>query len=74
MQDDGSSEGGAPLKARMLLALAGLSTMAGAAKPATLTLACKGTMTDKTEADAKPMPISMGIVNFTEETIIGGHP
>ena len=29
-------------------------------------------MTDKTEADAKPMPISMGIVNFTEETIIGG--
>jgi hypothetical protein len=72
LQDDGSSEGGAPLKALMLLALAGLSTMAGAAKPATLTLACKGTMTDKTEADAKPMPISMGIVNFTEETIIGG--
>jgi hypothetical protein len=26
-------------------------------------------MIDKTEADAKPMPISMGIVNFTEETI-----
>jgi hypothetical protein len=72
MQDDGSSEGGAPMKALMLLALAGLSTMAGAAEPATLTLACKGTMTDKTEADAKPMPISMGIVNFTEETIIGG--
>ena len=72
MQDDGSSEGGAPMKALMLLALAGLSTMAGAAKPATLTLACKGTMTDNTEADAKPMPISMGIVNFTVETIIGG--
>ena len=52
----------------------GLST-AQAAEPTTLTLACQGTTTAGTE-DAKPEPISMGIiVNFTKRTVQGfGHP
>jgi hypothetical protein len=51
-----------------------LSTTAQAADT-TLTLACQGTMTGGTE-DAKPEPISMGIiVNFTRKTVHGfGDP
>jgi hypothetical protein len=38
----------------------------------TLTLACQGTTTVRME-DAKPEPISMGIiVNFTNRTVQGG--
>jgi hypothetical protein len=59
------------MNASLLLALAALST-AHAAEPATLTLACKGTTTDMTKTDAKPEPISMGIViNFTARTVEG---
>jgi hypothetical protein len=52
-----------------------LST-AQAAEPATLTLACQGTITDVTQTDAKPESISMGIiVNFTNRTVQGfGFP
>ena len=51
--------------------VAGLSITAQAAEPATLTLACKGTVTDMTP-NAKPEPLSMGlIVNFTARTILG---
>ena len=39
---------------------------------ATLALACEGTVADKIKPDAKPEPISMGIVvNFTAWTVIG---
>ena len=39
---------------------------------ATLTLACQGTTTVTTMEDAKPEPISMGIiVNFTNRTVQG---
>jgi hypothetical protein len=38
----------------------------------TLTLACQGTTTNLTHTDAKPEPISMGIiVNFTARTVTG---
>jgi hypothetical protein len=38
----------------------------------TLTLACQGTTTETTMEDAKPEPISMGIiVNFTKQTVHG---
>ena len=49
-----------------------LSMTAQAAEPATLTLACKGTVT----TSAKPEPISMGIiVNFTNGSVQGfGFP
>jgi hypothetical protein len=53
--------------------VAGLSmTAQAAAEPATMTLACKGTVT----TSAKPEPISMGvIVNFTNGTVQGfGFP
>lgn len=51
--------------------VAGLSMTARAAEPATLTLACTGTATSETE-DAKPEPVSMGIiVNFTAGTVNG---
>jgi hypothetical protein len=51
--------------------VAGLSMTAQAAEPATLTLACKGTVTDMTP-NAKPEPLSMGlIVNLTARTILG---
>jgi len=47
-----------------------LST-AQAAEPQTLTLACQGTTTSGLE-DAKPEPVSMGIiVNFTNRTVQG---
>ena len=39
---------------------------------ATLALACEGTVDDKIKRDAKPEPISMGIiVNFTSRTVTG---
>jgi hypothetical protein len=50
---------------------------AHAAEPTgTLALACNGTTTDITPPDAKPEPISMGImVNFTTRTVQGfGSP
>ena len=62
------------MKAPMLLALAALSiSTARAAEPTgTLTLACQGTVTDNIKPDAKPEPISMGIVlNFTARTVKG---
>jgi hypothetical protein len=47
--------------ATALLVVAGLSLMAQAAEPATLTLACQGTATDITlPVDGKPEPVSMG--------------
>ena len=52
--------------------------MTARAADTTLTLACEGTTTDKMKdaKDAKPAPISMGIiVNFTNGTIQGfGYP
>jgi hypothetical protein len=60
-----------------VIALAAMvvSTAARAAEPATLTLACQGTATANTE-DAKPEPVSMGIIiNFTNRTVQGfGYP
>jgi hypothetical protein len=53
--------------------VAALSMTAQAADE-TLTLACQGTTTDKMKdaKDAKPAPISMGIiVNFTKNTVQG---
>jgi hypothetical protein len=38
----------------------------------TIALACEGTVADKIKRDAKPEPISMGIiVNFTSRTVTG---
>jgi hypothetical protein len=57
-----------------LLALAGLSiSTAQAAEPTgTLMLACQGTVTDNSQADPKPEPISMGIIiDFTARTVQG---
>src|SRR5260370_41900288 len=57
---------------QMLLALAALSTAQAAEPTGTLTLACQGTVTDNIKPDAKPEPISMGIVlNFTTRTVKG---
>jgi len=48
-----------------------LSATAQAAD-STLTLACQGTTTDTTKEDAKPEPVSMGIiVNFAARTVQG---
>jgi hypothetical protein len=45
---------------------------AEAAAAATLALACEGTAADKLNFDAKPQPISMGIiVNFRARTVTG---
>ena len=58
----------------MLLALAALSTAQAAEPTGTLTLACQGTATDKTDLReaAKPEPVSMGlIIDFTTKTIAG---
>ena len=65
-----------PMKVPMLLALAGLSiSAADAAEPTgTLTLACQGTATDKTDLReaAKPEPVTMGlIIDFTTKTVAG---
>ena len=49
-------------------------SMTAQAADTTLTLACQGTTTDKMKdaKDAKPAPISMGIiVNFTKRTVQG---
>jgi hypothetical protein len=61
------------MKAPILLALAALS-IAQAAEPATLTLACQGTVTIKTSSESEydPDPISIGfIVNFANRTVKG---
>jgi hypothetical protein len=52
------------------------SMTAQAAEPATLTLACKGTVIDATQDDAKPEPLSMGIIiNFAPGVVHGfGFP
>jgi hypothetical protein len=52
------------------------SSMTAQAADATLTLACKGTVTTKVMAgsfvDSEPEPVSMGlIVNFTARTVQG---
>ena len=60
------------LAAVVALCAAGSSHMTQAAEPETLTLACQGTVTDNAKPDAKPEPISMGIVfNFTARTVNG---
>jgi hypothetical protein len=66
----------AMMKILMLLALASLSiSPAQSAEPTgTLTLACKGTATDKTDLReaARPEPVSMGlIIDFTTKTVAG---
>ena len=59
------------MKAVMLLAL-GLLAAQAAEPTGTLTLACEGTTTDTVGPDAKPEPISMGVVvNFTTRTVQG---
>jgi len=61
------------MKAPILLAFAALSS-AQVAEPRTLTLACEGTATDKTDLrePAKPVPVSMGlIIDFTTNTVAG---
>jgi hypothetical protein len=58
----------------MLLVLAALSTAQAAEPTGTLTLACQGTATDKTDLReaAKPEPVSMGlIIDFTTKTGCG---
>jgi hypothetical protein len=65
------------MKVPILLALLGLATVQAAAEPTgTLTLACQGTTTMTSMPDAKPDPISMGLIlNFTAGTVQGfGHP
>jgi hypothetical protein len=54
-------------------ALGVIIALAQAAEPTgTLTLACEGTTTDTVGPDAKPEPISMGVVvNFTTRTVQG---
>jgi hypothetical protein len=60
------------MKAPILSLLAGLSIAPTQAADAVLTLACQGTATDTTRTDAKPEPISMGIIlNFTARTVKG---
>ena len=64
------------MKAPLLVALVALSiTTLQAAKPTgTVTLACEGTATDKTDLRelAKPEPVSMGlIIDFTTNSVAG---
>ena len=55
----------------MLLAVA-LSIAQAAEPTGTLTLACEGTTTNTVGPDAKPEPVSMGVVvNFTTRTVQG---
>jgi hypothetical protein len=57
--------------AAAMLVFAGLST-AQAAEPATLALACQGTVTNIMAAKPKPEPVSMGItIHFAEGTVEG---
>ena len=55
--------------------VAGLVITAQAAEPTTLTLACEGMATDKTDLSreaARPEPVSMGlIIDFTTKTVAG---
>ena len=59
----------------MLVAMVACVSARAQAADTTLTLACQGTTTSGLE-DAKPQPISMGIiVNFTNRTVHGfGYP
>jgi hypothetical protein len=61
--------------AALIIVLVGLSVSAQAADPTgTLTLACQGTATDKTDPSSggKPEPVSMGLmIDFTSNTIAG---
>jgi hypothetical protein len=58
------------------LLILGWSVAAAAQGQATLTLACKGTTTETSIPETKPVPVSMGIiVNFTARTVQGfGFP
>jgi len=60
------------MKAPILLAFFGLAQ--AAELTGTLTLACEGTVTDKTDPRvvAKPEPVSMGLMfDFTSNTVAG---
>jgi hypothetical protein len=64
------------MKAPLLLALVALSiaTLQAAKPTGTVTLACEGTATDKTDLrePAKPEPVSMGlIIDFTTNSVAG---
>src|SRR6516225_9343724 len=62
------------MKAAILLVFTGLSTAQAAEPTGTVTLACEGTATDKTDLreQAKPEPVSMGLtINFTTNTVAG---
>ena len=55
-----------------MLQQVGMDAKADDSAAAALALACKGTVADKINLDAKPEPISMGIiVNFTARTVTG---
>ena len=63
---------GGLMKAPILLAFLSLATAQAAEPTGTLTLACEGTVADNIKPDAKPKPISMGIVlNFAARTVQG---
>jgi hypothetical protein len=56
----------------MMLAFLGLATAQAAEPTGTLTLACQGTVTDNMKPDAKPEPISAGMIfNFAAGTVQG---
>jgi hypothetical protein len=60
------------MKATAAALLVMASMTAQAAEPATLTLACQGTVTNVMAAKPKPEPVSIGIiVNFTGGTVEG---
>jgi hypothetical protein len=62
------------MKAMMLALALSISTAVAAEPTGTMTLACEGTMADNVKPDAKPKPISMGIiVDFTARTVEFGH-
>jgi hypothetical protein len=55
-----------------LTAMVAGPSMTAQAADSTLTLACQGTATSRTMEDAKPEPVSMGIIlNFTKNTVQG---
>ena len=55
-----------------MLRQVGMDAKADDSAAAALTLACKGTVADKINLDAKPEPISMAItVNFTARSVTG---
>jgi hypothetical protein len=60
------------MKAPMLLALAALSSAQAAEPTGTLTLACKGTETDKGDAGSSSEQINIGvIVDFQKKAVLG---